>query len=450
VSGPWSVPRPSVRSVVLTTLASLAFCLGRPLPLSAQESAAPSRQAEAQTEAPTVYLMTMGPGQLVWERFGHNALWIHDPVRGTDLTYNYGLFDLGQENFILRFIQGRMLYWMDGAPVDYYLRQYRRDNRSIWVQELDLPTETRLELQAFLAWNARPENRHYRYDYYRDNCSTRVRDALDRVLGGELRAQTESVAVAATYRSHTRRLTANDVPIYTGLFVALGPVTDRPLSAWDEMFLPLAMREHVRRVTVRGPDGLVKPLVKAERTIYESTAPPPPAEPPSWLVWYLAFGVAVGVAAGALSRRAGEHRGARAMLAGVGAAWGLAVGLAGIVLAGLWLATDHAATYRNVNLFQLNPVALPLALLIPAALSGRGWARRLVWPVAAAAAVLSVLGVALQLLPGIDQVNGSIVALMLPIHLGMAFAARTIGRQSENRIPSLAASTISPGAVRQA
>jgi hypothetical protein len=65
---------------------------------------------EAPGDSLTVYLMTMGPGRLVWERFGHNAIWIHDPVRGTDLAYNYGLFDFQQENFILRFVQGRMWY----------------------------------------------------------------------------------------------------------------------------------------------------------------------------------------------------------------------------------------------------------------------------------------------------------------------------------------------------
>jgi Domain of unknown function (DUF4105) len=87
----------------------------------ASEAVGQSRPADRPSARPpgselTVYLMTMGPGKRVWERFGHNAIWIHDPVRGTDQTYNYGLFDLRQENFLLRFIQGRMWYWMQGFP----------------------------------------------------------------------------------------------------------------------------------------------------------------------------------------------------------------------------------------------------------------------------------------------------------------------------------------------
>ena len=228
--------------------------------------------------------MTFGPGRQVWERFGHNAIWVHDPVHGTDEAYNYGLFDFHQQNFLLRFARGQMWYWMAGFPAEQYIRQYERDNRSVWIQELNLSPAAERELQRFLAWNAEPEHRFYHYDYYRDNCSTRVRDALDRVLGGSLRTQTESVATGSTYRFHTQRLTANDPLISTGLLVALGPGVDRPISAWEEMFLPLKMREHVRRVTVSGPGGARMPLVRAERTLFESSEPAPPEAPPSWLL----------------------------------------------------------------------------------------------------------------------------------------------------------------------
>jgi hypothetical protein len=114
-------------------LALLAVAAGRPRALSAQQTSPPSASPSSDL---TVYLMTFGPGARVWERFGHNAIWIHDPVHGTDQAYNYGLFDFAQENFILRFVRGQMWYWMAGFPADRYVEQYRRDNRSVWIQEL--------------------------------------------------------------------------------------------------------------------------------------------------------------------------------------------------------------------------------------------------------------------------------------------------------------------------
>jgi hypothetical protein len=311
---------------------------------------------------------------------------------------------------------------MAGFPEKPYVHTYVRDNRSVWVQELNLPPAARLELRNFLRWNEQPEHRFYHYDYYRDNCSTRVRDALDRVLGGALQAQTEGLPTGTTYRFHTQRLTTNDPPIFTGLLLALGPGVDRPISAWEEMFLPMALREHARRVVLQRPGGSTVPLVASERTLFESTAPQPPDAPPWWLPWYLAMGVILGGLAGLLGAAAADHqrRWARAGLGMCSILWGLVGGLGGVVLTVLWTFTDHVMAYRNENLLQLNPLLIGLAVLVPPGLAGvhraARWARRL----ALLLAGLSLAGFVLQALPELDQVNGPIIALALPIHVGMA------------------------------
>jgi hypothetical protein len=371
-----------------------------------------------------VYLMTMGPGAAVWERFGHNAIWIDDPSALPDTAYNYGLFDFQQENFLLRFIRGQMWYWMAGFPAEPYVRTYVRDNRSVWLQELNLPPRARLELREFLRWNERPENRFYHYDYYDDNCSTRVRDAIDRVIGGAIEAQTVSVPTGTTYRFHTQRLTANDPLIFTGLLLALGPQVDRPISAWEEMFLPMALRAHARRVTVSGPDGARMPLVASERQLFQSTAPPPPDAPPSWLPWYLLAGTVMGALAAVLGDPARRRAAGRLGLGVVVVLWGSIAGLGGVVLAGLWGFTDHVMAYRNENLFQVNPLLLALAVLAPLALAGSDRAGRWARALALGLAALSLLGFVLQALPGLDQVNGQVIALALPIHLGVALGLR--------------------------
>jgi hypothetical protein len=363
--------------------------------------------------------MTMGPGKRVWERFGHNAIWIHDPVRGTDQAYNYGLFDFRQQNFLLRFIQGRMWYWMQGFPAQSYVESYRRANRSVWVQELEMAPEARLQLQQFLEWNEQPEHRFYHYDYYRDNCSTRVRDALDRALGGRIRELTAELPTGKTYRFHTLRLTANDPPIYTGLLLALGHPVDRPISAWEEMFLPLAVREHLRKITVIGPGGAKVPLVRSERTLFESTEPSPPAEPPFWLPYYLIAGLGIGGAAFGLGGLARSSRPARTAFILLVWVWALLAGIAGLILAGLWGLTDHAAAYANENALQADLLALALIWLVPRLASGSRPAARAALRLAGIVAALSLLGLVLKLFPPFYQVNGAIIALALPVHAGV-------------------------------
>ena len=390
--------------------------------VGAQDSAPlPRRPADELT----VYLMTMGPGKAVWERFGHNAIWIHDPGRGTDKAYNYGLFDLRQERFLVRFLQGRMWYWMQGFPAASYVQLYRRANRSVWIQELEMTPEARRQLQAFLEWNELPENRFYHYDYYRDNCSTRVRDALDRALGGRIRDYAGTLATGKTYRFHTRRLTANDPLVYTGLLLGLGQPVDREISAWDEMFLPLALRDHIRNITVGGPRGSQVPVVRSEQTLFESTDMPPSPTPPFWLPAYVALGVAVAAATVVLANAGTTRPAARRGFTALAGGWTLLAGIFGLVLAGLWAFTDHAAAYQNENLLQMNPLQLALFPMLVRSTSNA--TRLRVW-VAGFLAALSLAGVLLKLVPGFYQVNGEIIGLALPIHLGVAAGCYHLSR----------------------
>ncbi|HEY8470115.1 MAG TPA: DUF4105 domain-containing protein, partial [Longimicrobiales bacterium] len=223
-------------------------------PASGAQRASGAQPAEPGSEL-TIYLVTMGPGDAVWERFGHNALWVRDAATGLNVAYNYGVFDFAAPGYLRNFIRGRLDYWVEAVDAEAMLRAYAVANRSIWVQELNLAPAERLELWRFLQWNARPENRIYRYDYYRDNCSTRVRDAIDRVLGGRLRQVLDAEASGMTYRAHTRRLVADDLPVYYGLDLAMSEVIDVPLSLWAESFLPMELMENVRRVTVTDAAG---------------------------------------------------------------------------------------------------------------------------------------------------------------------------------------------------
>ncbi|HEX8690879.1 MAG TPA: DUF4105 domain-containing protein [Longimicrobium sp.] len=412
---------PPLRRAALSVLALAP--LAAAAPARAQGPAAPA------DDGLRIVLLTMGPGDAVWEKFGHNAIWVHDPARGTDLAYNYGMFDFAQENFLSNFIKGRMWYWMEGFDAELTLSHYRAQNRSVWAQELNLTPQQAAAMRDFLEANALPQNRFYRYDYYRDNCSTRVRDALDRVLGGALRAASGSAPSGTTYRWHTRRLTADagDVATYTGLEGGLGPNADRPISRWEEMFLPMKLRDGVRAVRVRDAAGSAVPLVRSERVLFEAARPPERSGPPSrWMAGYLVAGLALAGALLLLASRVARSRLARFGFSALAALWLLFAGTGGWILVALWAFTDHEIAYRNENILQLSPLALPLVLLLPALAYGARWAGRWAERLALAVAALSVLGFVLQVLPGLDQVNGEIIALALPVNLALAWIARRL------------------------
>ncbi|HET7603401.1 MAG TPA: DUF4105 domain-containing protein [Gemmatimonadales bacterium] len=376
-----------------------------------------------------IAVITIGPGAEVWERFGHNAIMVEDTASGEARWYNYGMFDFNAADFWPRFLKGDMRYWMAGGDVRSELGAYIERNRSVWIQELNLTPSQRLALKQFLEWNVLPENRFYHYDYYYDNCSTRVRDALDRVIGGSIKAQMEGKPSGTSFRAETRRLTESSLPVYIGIELGLGRPTDRPISQYEEMFLPMALRDHLGQVTLRDSTGAERPLVKAEETLYRSTAEPPPAQPPRWWPWFLLAGLIVGGVLLASGRALATSAAARWSFGVVAGAWALLAGLGGLMLAALWGFTHHTAAYANENLLQLCPLALVFLIALP------GLLRRPheTHPVATRAALVlllaSLTGLVVKLLPGVSQMNWEIIAFALPVNAALALGVA--GRKSQ-------------------
>lgn len=386
--------------------------------LFAQAPTLPGAQApEAGT--PRIFLMTMGPGDAVWERFGHNGIVIEDPSFGS-YVFDWGRFSFDQPGFVPRLMKGRMQYWTEGAPTQLVISHYAQMNRSVWLQELNLTPEQAIALRDFVLLNQQEANKFYRYDYYRDNCSTRIRDIIDRAIGGQLEAFLTSKKVEHTYRSHTQRLTFDDVPTYTGLQLAMGHPIDRPLTAWEESFIPMELQKWVRQAKVQDAAGRKVPLVMREVTVFQANREPLAERAPNLTIWYFAVGILL--AGMLLLLGAGSPKRVRVIvLAALISLWTAITGFFGTLIALLWAFTDHAVTYYNENVLQVNPLLLILAAAAPMALLGSGRGRKTAARVALVVAGLSVLGFVLQILPNLDQVNGEIIALVMPVHIAVAY-----------------------------
>ena len=295
----------------------------------------------------------------------------------------------------------------------------------------------REELRLFLNWNVAEQNRYYDYDYYRDNCSTRLRDALDRVLDGAVAAQSVDTVPGASWRFHSDRLLAPDVLAFTGTKFGLGSPTDVPISKWDEMYVPMKLQEHLRTMVVTGEEGETVPLVGQEEAIYLNPANAERTEPPKWYLAYLALGMLWAVVL-LLTARAGS-RGRTGGSIGFSVTvsfWLLFAGFGGGLLLFLWLGTDHVMTRANENVLQVNPIALVLLVLLPAAWKRRGRALEHATAVAAVIAAGSFLGLLLKVVPGFDQSNLQIVLLALPINLAVLLALWRLPREVRGDGPS--------------
>ena len=397
----------AIRRALLLTAAAVVNA-------SAQSAPPPAISARAPTPADSairITLLTMGQGDQVYEMFGHNAIWVHDPALPVDVVYNWGVFDFNTPGFLGRFLLGDMRYVMNGETIENTLAIYKYLNRRIWAQELDLSASEKRALVDYIAWNAQPENRQYRYDYYLDNCSTRVRDLIDRVLGGQLRGYLRAIPTGETYRSHSLRMMQSAKPLVTGVELALGRRTDVPLTADETSFLPVQLMGHIRGF--KRADG--RPLVTREYLLSDASRGPEPEHVPALWKGLLPIGLALaGVILGLFYRTSARRTTATlvAVFAGV-------VGLLGAAILFLVTATDHVAAHGNENMFMVNPIWLVIAVAVPMLLL-RGRASRVArWAIIAGAA-LSLGAVVIHLIGMSRQPNWDMIGLLLPPQLAIA------------------------------
>lgn len=388
--------------VFARALLLLLLCLAWPLTAAAQAG-----------DVPRIGVATMQPGDVFFERFGHNALVVDDPDAPYPMSYNFGAFDPNEADFVPRFIRGDMRYQLMALPLADDLAYYRDVGRGVSIQWLDLtPTQAR-SLAAALVENAKPENAHYRYDYFTDNCSTRVRDAIDTALGGALRNQLQGRSRGNTYRGDAVRLASPAPWMWLGFDIGLGPASDRPNALWEDAFVPMRLADALR--SARNVDG--RPLVSGEQTILPHTQAPEPAERARlmwpWLVAGLVIGAAI-LAAGRIAPRT---------LAAIALPFWTVSALLGGVMLFLWMGTEHGFAWRNHNLLLFNPLCL---LLLPGGwriARGRAPGALFGWMLVAVV-LCGVAAVFLHWLPVLPQRNAAWLSLLMPVHVALFWVLR--------------------------
>jgi hypothetical protein len=151
--------------------------------------------------------------------------------------------------------------------------------------------------------------------------------------------------------------------------------------------------------------------------------PEEPAQPPDRRREFLLLGLGFSALLLLLRhlRATAASRIAFGVLAG---AYTLVCGIAGLILAALWVFTQHWSGWHNENLLLLNPLCL---LLLPQ------WVRlarrdqvpsRSALRLAAIVAGVSAAALLLRLIPGCYQDNLAWIALLLPPHAALLLSLR--------------------------
>lgn len=344
-----------------------------------------------------ISLLTCSPGSDLYAVFGHSALRIVDSAAGTDIVYNYGTFNFDDPDFYTKFVRGRLRYYLSQENFSDFKNAYQYFQRGITEQVLALTVEERKQVQLFLFDNLRKENRSYAYDFFYDNCTTRLRDIIFKSKSVQAYDLPPLYEGNKTFRSHLHGYLNRAEMQWTklGIDLLLGTVADKKMTISESMFLPDHLADGIRKAE---RTGLF--ILGEEIQVLKDTQPP--AVPlPFWqrpLFFFLLIALLT-----LLPLFPGFSLNGSYTL-NVDRVLFMSTGLLGVLLLFMWFGTDHASCRNNINLLWALPLNLVTGFLLPTSNRWQAFYFRLY------SLLLLMLFVLIMIMPGI--VNQSLTPLI--------------------------------------
>ncbi|WP_178984764.1 lipoprotein N-acyltransferase Lnb domain-containing protein [Winogradskyella helgolandensis] len=292
-----------------------------------------------------ISVITIGPGESLNDAFGHNAFRIKDQNRGIDVVYGYGEYDFGAPNFYLKFAQGKLNYLISRHNFNSFYYAYTNANRTIEEQVLNLSTEEKQNLFNFLENNYKPENRRYLYDFFYDNCATRIRDVAQTTTNGDLKFITPEYLEPKTFRELIHEQVGLNTWGSFGIDIALGSVIDRQAEAEEFMFLP----KYIHAFFETAETSSSEPLIKNATVLYQKQG----TNTSNILFSPL---VVIGLVAILILFITYKDYKSKARSKWLDLLLFSVTGIIGVLVLFLWFATDHSATAQNYNVLWAFPL----------------------------------------------------------------------------------------------
>ncbi len=311
----------------------------------------PSLRAAVTNDSIQISLLTVSPGQEVYEVFGHTALRVKQGER--DWVFNYGLFDFEAPNFIYRFVKGETDYQLGINNFQSFLVSYAMRGAEVREQTLNINQEEAKRILEALLENYKPENRVYRYNFFHDNCATRPRDMIIENIDHEVRYTDTSAE--KSYRTWVREKTQAYPWLMFGMDLALGSKADLLATYQRAMFLPEELHKSFNNA-IKIP--MRDPLVLTDEVLL--TADPSAVETSSfkmigpatlgYILWALILLLSI------YDFKAGQpSRWLDTVLF-------LIAGIAGCIIYFLNFVSVHPAVDANFHTFWLHPIYLLLCI----------------------------------------------------------------------------------------
>ena len=344
-----------------------------------------------------ISLLTCTPGNELYSIFGHSAFRVVDSSKAfnddyRDIVYNYGTFNFDDEGFYLKFARGKLLYYVSIENFEDFKYLYQATNRGITEQVLNLTAAEKVNVQSFLNNNLKEENKYYKYDFFFDNCTTRLRDIIKKNHDSAFTVR-PVMPVGTTFRQAIYQYLdkGNQPWSKLGIDILLGKPCDGVMTAEQMQFLPDNLMISL--------DSASHPLILSHQNLYtlnENTGKG------SFFTPFVVFLILL-IAIAALSFVKNKY--VQIFLQGFDGILFFSTGLLGIILIFMWASTDHSMTKDNFNLLWAWPTHFVVSFFVT---SKKSWVKKYF---AFTAAVLAIVLLAWFFLP--QHMNTGLIPFVL-------------------------------------
>lgn len=310
------------------------------------------------SDSAKISLLTCSPGNELYSIFGHSAIRVKDPANKLDIVFNYGTFDFSEPNFYPNFVRGHLNYILSGSYFDDFKYSYTEENRSIQEQVLNITAKEKQYLLDSLFINYQPENRYYRYDFFYDNCATRIRNIFVEAIPRKIEFDNSPIVKGKSFRQLLMPYLVYQPWARLGINLLLGIPADRVATPWDYMYLPDYLQEGFKYAYFKSDAGL-KPFAQQPKQILGRKVEKAP------LIWWTPTLVFLLILVFAIALSYYNFK------KGIRRFWFdrillIVTGLLGVLFAFLWLGTAHRSMAWNLNLLWANPFNLFVGLILTA------------------------------------------------------------------------------------
>ncbi|MBP6022304.1 Lnb N-terminal periplasmic domain-containing protein [Ferruginibacter sp.] len=324
-----------------------------------------------------ISLLTCTPGNELYSIFGHSAFRVVDSSKAfndgsRDIVFNYGTFNFDDEGFYLKFARGKLLYYVSIENFEDFKYMYQATNRGITEQVLNLTAAEKINVSQFLITNLKEENKYYKYDFFFDNCTTRLRDIIKKNHDSSFTIK-PVMPVGTTFRQAIYQYLDKGKQPWSklGIDILLGKPCDGVMTAEQMQFLPDNLMISL--------DSVSHPLILSHQNLYALNDN---ANEGPFFTPFVVF-VLVLIVIAALSFVKNKY--VQIFLQGFDGILFFSTGLLGIILIFMWTSTDHSMTKDNFNLLWAWPTHFVASFFVT---SKKSWVKKYFAFTAAALAIV--------------------------------------------------------------